>query len=79
MQANQTDVASREFRAVLALNPVDRAVAHTDLAESYLHIVQIRMGSRLDFRVDVAPQLGECDFPPMMLLRITVSSMLRRG
>jgi Tfp pilus assembly protein PilF len=35
MQRNQPEVAAREFRAVLALGPVDRAVAHTDLAESY--------------------------------------------
>lgn len=32
---NDFDMASREFRAVLALGPVDRAAAHTDLAESY--------------------------------------------
>ena len=30
------DTAIREFRAVLALGPVDGAAAHTDLAESYL-------------------------------------------
>jgi tetratricopeptide (TPR) repeat protein len=36
LQRNDTDAASREFRAVLALGPVDRAAAHTDLAESYL-------------------------------------------
>jgi tetratricopeptide (TPR) repeat protein len=36
MQANQADAAAREFRAVLALKPVDQAAAHTDLAESYL-------------------------------------------
>jgi len=36
MQANQADLAAREFRAVLALKPVDEAAAHTDLAESYL-------------------------------------------
>jgi tetratricopeptide (TPR) repeat protein len=36
MQRNEPDVASREFRTVLALGPVDRAAAHTDLAESYL-------------------------------------------
>ena len=35
MQRNQPDVAAREFRAVLALGPVDRAAAHADLAESY--------------------------------------------
>ena len=36
MQLNQPDAAAREFRAVLALGPVDEAAAHTDLAESYL-------------------------------------------
>jgi cytochrome c-type biogenesis protein CcmH/NrfG len=36
MQRNDSEVAIREFKAVLALNPVDKAVAHTDLAEGYL-------------------------------------------
>ena len=35
MQRNEPDTASREFRTVLALAPVDRAAAYTDLAESY--------------------------------------------
>ncbi len=35
MQRDDTDAAAREFRAVLALGPVDEAGAHTDLAESY--------------------------------------------
>jgi tetratricopeptide (TPR) repeat protein len=35
MQRNQPDLAAREFRAVIALQPVDRAAAFTDLAESY--------------------------------------------
>jgi tetratricopeptide (TPR) repeat protein len=35
MQRNEPDTAIREFRTVLALKPVDPAVAHTDLAESY--------------------------------------------
>jgi tetratricopeptide (TPR) repeat protein len=35
LQRNEADTAAREFRAVLALGPVDRAAAHTDLAESY--------------------------------------------
>ena len=35
MQRSDFDGASREFRAVLALKPVDQAAAHTDLAESY--------------------------------------------
>ncbi len=33
---NEPETAAREFRAVLALGPVDRAAALTDLAESYL-------------------------------------------
>jgi tetratricopeptide (TPR) repeat protein len=35
MARNDPESASREFRAVIALNPVDRALAYTDLAESY--------------------------------------------
>jgi Tfp pilus assembly protein PilF len=35
MQRNDAVFASREFRTVLALAPVDQAGAHTDLAESY--------------------------------------------
>ncbi|MBI4484374.1 MAG: tetratricopeptide repeat protein, partial [Acidobacteria bacterium] len=35
MESNDAETASREFRAVLALGPIDRAGAHTDLAESY--------------------------------------------
>jgi tetratricopeptide (TPR) repeat protein len=35
MKRRDFETASREFRAVLALNPVDMAAAHTDLAESY--------------------------------------------
>jgi uncharacterized protein HemY len=36
MQRSEADVAAREFRTVIALGPVDRAAAITDLAESYL-------------------------------------------
>lgn len=35
LQVNQPEIASREFRTALALNPVDRAGVLTDLAESY--------------------------------------------
>jgi tetratricopeptide (TPR) repeat protein len=35
MKRNDAEAASREFRAVVALGPVDRAAAYTDLAESY--------------------------------------------
>ena len=35
LQRNEPDVSSREFRTVIALGPVDRAAAYTDLGESY--------------------------------------------
>ena len=36
LQKNDAEFAAREFRTVLALKPIDPAVTHTDLAESYL-------------------------------------------
>ena len=56
MQAGQHAAAVREFKAVVALKPVDQAAAFTDLAESYL-----RSGQRADARrqtlaaLEVAP------------------------
>jgi tetratricopeptide (TPR) repeat protein len=35
LRRNDADVAAREFRAVIALGPVDKAAAFTDLGESY--------------------------------------------
>jgi tetratricopeptide (TPR) repeat protein len=35
MQARKPDAAVREFKAVVAMHPVDQAAAFTDLAESY--------------------------------------------
>jgi tetratricopeptide (TPR) repeat protein len=43
MAQGDADSAAREFRAVLALEPVDQAEAHTDLAESYF-----KSGKRAD-------------------------------
>jgi tetratricopeptide (TPR) repeat protein len=36
LQRNDFEFAAREFRTAIALKPIDPAVAHTDLAESYL-------------------------------------------
>ena len=44
-QRSDPAAAVRAFRAVLALQPVDRAAAHADLAESYL-----RNGQRAEAR-----------------------------
>ena len=49
-----------------------------NLVESYLRIVRIRMGSRLDYRFNVGSELGLCDFPPMMLLPL-IDDALRNG
>ena len=35
MKQDKADAAVREFKAVVAMNPVDQAAAYTDLAESY--------------------------------------------
>ena len=48
------------------------------LAGSYLGIMQIRMGSRLDFGIEVPPELDDCDFPPMVLLPL-IDDALRNG
>ena len=43
MLRNEADAAAREFRTVIALGPVDRAAAYTDLAEAYF-----KAGKRAD-------------------------------
>jgi tetratricopeptide (TPR) repeat protein len=56
MKENKPDAAVREFKAVVAMNPVDQAAAHTDLAESYFQV-----GNRAEARkqtlaaLEVAP------------------------
>ncbi len=56
MSANKADAAVVEFKAVVAMNPVDQASAYTDLAESYF-----QSGRRADARrqtlaaLEVAP------------------------
>src|SRR3954471_12744311 len=37
LSRNEADAAAREFRAVIALGPVDKAAAYTDLGESYFN------------------------------------------
>ncbi len=48
------------------------------LADSYLRVVRIRMGSRLECRIEVDPGLEACDFPPMVLLPL-IDEALRNG
>jgi LytS/YehU family sensor histidine kinase len=47
----------------------------TALAEAYLNIQRIRMGRRLSFAIDVAPELAEAKLPAMMLLTLTENAI----
>jgi tetratricopeptide (TPR) repeat protein len=59
LNRNDLETAAREFRTVLALNPVDRAEAYTDLAESYF-----KAGKQVDAKkqalaaLEIAPTYG---------------------
>jgi len=48
------------------------------LAESYLAILQMRMGPRLQYRVEIPPDLGSSEIPPMMLLSL-VENAIQHG
>jgi len=52
LERNEADAASREFRAVIALGPVDRAAAYTDLGESYF-----KGGKRADAKKQILAAL----------------------
>jgi hypothetical protein len=48
------------------------------LIEAYLELQQVRMGRRLSFRIDIAPELGQIKVPPMMLLTL-VENAIKHG
>ena len=48
------------------------------LCDAYLRIVQLRMGTRLEFRIDVPSELRGCVFPPMLLIPL-LDSAVRTG
>jgi hypothetical protein len=50
----------------------------TDLAQAYLSIMQMRMGSRLDFVIDVPVELRRQAFPPMLLMSL-VENAIKHG
>jgi signal transduction histidine kinase len=49
-----------------------------ELAGAYLSIMQMRMGTRLSFVIDVAPELGTHRFPPMLLMSV-VENAVKHG
>ena len=50
----------------------------TELAAAYLSIMQMRMGTRLSFVIDVPPELGTHRFPPMLLMSV-VENAVKHG
>jgi sensor histidine kinase YesM len=49
-----------------------------DMAEAYLEIQQLRMGSRLKFSVEIPADLRDASFPPMMLVTL-VENAIKHG
>jgi signal transduction histidine kinase len=49
-----------------------------ELARAFLAVHQVRMGARLDVRIDVPERLRECVVPPMMLLTL-IENALKHG
>jgi LytS/YehU family sensor histidine kinase len=49
-----------------------------ELAGAYLSIMQMRMGTRLSFVIDVPPELGAHRFPPMLLMSV-VENAVKHG
>ena len=47
----------------------------TELARAFLAVHQVRMGRRLEVRIDIPPRLGERFMPPMMLLTLIENSL----
>jgi signal transduction histidine kinase len=49
-----------------------------DIVKSYLDLMQIRMGKRLTYSIDVSDTLREAQFPPLMLISL-VENALKHG
>ena len=46
-----------------------------DLAQAYLQLFRVRMGSRLRFTLDLPPELRAVPFPPMVLVTLTENAI----
>jgi sensor histidine kinase YesM len=46
-----------------------------ELAQAYLNVLQVRMGERLRFRLDVPSELGALPFPPLALSTLTENAV----
>ncbi len=49
-----------------------------DICGSYLTLMQVRMGSRLNYEINATPECRELDFPPLMLISL-VENAIKHG
>jgi sensor histidine kinase YesM len=49
-----------------------------DVVRNYLAVIQVRMGNRLAFRIDVPENLGGCTIPPL-LIQPLVENAVKHG
>ena len=76
MQRNDFEFAAREFRTAIALKPIDPAVAHADLAESYLKAGKRDEAKRQALAaLEIAPAYARAQD---LLLQITDSAGARK-
>ncbi len=68
------------LRASLAATRAQRSTLgrEAELMRAFLRLIKIRMGDRLEFTVDVPPELAETSFPPM-LLQPLIENAIKHG
>lgn len=71
---------NRFLRASLAATRTDTTTlgADAELIAAYLDVLQVRMGRRLEYRIDVPPELAAFALPPM-LVQPVVENAIRHG
>lgn len=74
------DSFNRFLRSSLAATRMDRTTLDAEgrLMAAFLDVLQVRMGARLRYRVDIAPEVAAFELPPM-LLQPVVENAIRHG
>lgn len=67
----------RFLRASLAATRMEHTTLanESELISSFLQVLQVRMGDRLRFNIDIAPGLGSFELPPMLLQPVVENSI----
>ena len=70
----------RYLEVALPTMRTDRSslIREAALIDAYLHVLQVRMGRRLVFSIDIAAPLQDIEVPPMMLLTL-VENAVKHG